>query len=158
MGEAPTWIDAGLAREWQCGRPARYDLTTRWFVALDEGRTAFVVLSGNADHGSFSGEDTGYTAEEVASAIERCATPVAGLETCPEFLEALERHARHINAKGTQLEILRARYLIDAMWARVAIAKAEDASPYKGYAKRQPVDDDAEAATLIIPWEAGHDG
>jgi hypothetical protein len=155
--EAPTWIDAGLAREWQYGRAARYDLTTRWFVALDESCTSFVVLSGNAGHGSFGGDDTGYTAAEVASSIERCGTPAAGLETCPEFLEALERHARHINAKGTQLEILRARYLFDAMRARVAIAQAEDASPFKGYAQRQPLDDDAEAATLIIPWEAGHD-
>ena len=130
--EALTWIDAGLACEWQGGRPARYDLTIRWFVTLDEHDTAFVVLSGNAGHGSFGGEDAGYTAVEVASAIERWGTPVAGLETCPQFLEALERHTRHVNAKGTHLEILRAKYRLDAMRARVAIAQAEDEPPFAG--------------------------
>lgn len=157
MAEAPTWIDAGLAREWQRGRPDRYDLTIRWFVGLDEGRTAFVVMSGNAGHGSFGGEDTAYTAEEIAFAIERFGTPVAGLEACPEFLEALERYAQHVNAKGTPLENIRAQYLVDAVRARVAIAQAEDASPFTGYARHQMADD-TETATLIIPWEMGHDG
>ena len=113
----------------------------------------------NAGHGSFGGEDAGYTAVEVASAIERWGTPVAGLETCPQFLEALERHTRHVNAKGTHLEILRAKYLLDAMRARVAIAQAEDEPPFAGYAQHQPPDDmdDAKTTTLVLPWEAAYD-
>lgn len=157
MDEAPTWIDAGLARAWQRGSPDRYDPTTRWFVGLDESNTAFEVMSGNAGHGSFGGDDSAYAAEEVAFAIERFGTPVAGLKACPEFLEALERYAERVNAKGTPLENIRAQYLVDAVRARVAIAQAEDASPFTGYARHQMADD-TETATLIIPWEMGHDG
>lgn len=154
---APTWIDAGLAREWQSGRSVRYDFTNRWFVALDESCTAFVVMSGDAEHGSFGGDFTGYAAEEIASAIERFGRPVAGLETCPQFLEALERYIERIRAKGTRLEVIRAKYLLDAMQARVAIAQAEDALPFSEFARQVLVEDDAGVATLIVPWEFGND-
>jgi len=156
MKAAPTWIDAGLAYEWQSGRPARYDRTLRWFVSLDQSRTAFVVMSGNAGHGSFGGEDTAYTAKEVASAIERCGTLVAGLETCPEFLEALKRDIQRAKDKGTRLEIIRAKYLLNAMRARLSLARAEDVLPFIRHAEPIHADDDkSESSALIIPWERG---
>lgn len=157
MASAPTWIDAGLALEWLNGCVARHDLTTRWFVSFGESRAGFVMMSGNAGHGSFGGDDTGYTAEEIASAIERWATPASGLEACPLFLEALEHNARHANARGTRLEIIRAKYLIDAMRARVAIAQAEDAPSFGRFKACQAADDDGEGTTVVLPGEAGDD-
>jgi hypothetical protein len=157
MTLAPTWIDTGLALEWLNGCVARHDITTRWFVSFDESRAGFVMMSGNAGHGSFGGDDTVYTAEEIASAIERWATLASGLEACPLFLEALEHHARRANAKGTQLEIIRAKYLIDAMRARIAIAQAEDAPSFAGFKGCQTADYDGEGTAVVLPWEAGHD-
>jgi hypothetical protein len=126
-------------------------------VFLNDSSTAFIVMSGNAGHGSFGGEDIANSAEEIASAIERFGSPVAGLEACPAFFEALERNSEHAEAKGTRLEIIRGNYLLDAMRARVAIAQAEDAPPFTGYGQRHSVDE-FDAAALSIPWEPGHDG
>lgn len=157
MEVPPTWIDAGLAYAWQAGHPVRHDRTDRWFVYLHESHAAFVVLSGNAGHGSYGGDDCSYSASEIASAIERWGTPVAGLEACPAFFEALDRNLEHAGDRGTRLDIIRAKYLLDAMRARAAIAQAEDALPFTGYGQRLPADE-ADAATLIIPGEANHDG
>lgn len=157
MEAAPTWIDAGVVSEWQAGHPARYDRTDRWFVYLHESHAAFVVLSGNAGHGSFGGEDTGYSAAEIASAIERWGTPIAGLETCPEFLEALERNVKHVSATGARLELIRAKYLLAAMRARVAIAEAIDAPLFTGQGQCLSVDDDegdaGQITSRIVRWE-----
>jgi hypothetical protein len=98
-------------------------------------------MSGNASLSSFGGEDAAYTAEEIASAIERWATPTSGLDATSEFLEALKRNVQRVKAKGAQLEIIRAKYLLDAMRARVAIAQVEDASPFPEYGKYELADD-----------------
>lgn len=159
METAPTWIDGGMVGEWQAGVPARYDRTDRWFVFIHESQAAFVVQSGNAGHGSFGGEDTGYGAAEVASAIERWSTPVAGLETCPEFLESLEHYVVNLKATGTPLEIVRAEYLLAAMRARVAIAKVMDSTPLAGHkhclSAKHNDGGDGTVTTRVVPWGDG---
>ena len=156
MEAAPTWIDAGMAREWQYGRSARLDLTDRWFVFLDESWSAFTVMSGNASHSSFGGEDSCYDAKEAASAIERWAKPNAGLETCSAFFEALERDLRLAETRGTPLEIVRAKYLLEAMRARAAMAKSADESPFTDFGQGQPLE--REDASYLSSREAGFGG
>jgi hypothetical protein len=153
-----TWIEERMAYMWGHGDWAtHYTGGARWIVYSDESRTAFVVLATNDDHSWIGGDDTCYSARAVAAAIERWSTQSAGLNESPDFIDALERDLSRAEAKGTRLEIIRAKYLLDAMRARVAIALAEDTSPFSGYAQPVLVEDDAEVATLIIPWEAGHD-
>ncbi len=156
MEMAPTWIDAGMAREWQCRRSARLDLTDRWFVFLDESWSAFIVQSGNAGHGSFGGDDSCYDAKEAASAIERWAKPNAGLETGSAFFEALERDLRLAETAGTPLDIVRAKYLLQAMRARAAMAKSADEPPFTDFGKGQPLD--LEDASYLSAREAGFGG
>ncbi len=154
---APTWIDERIAEAWRCGERARhYTGAARWIVYLDESCTAFVVLATNSDQSWIGGDDTPYPAFEVAAAIERWSADSAGLNDCPEFIDALQRDMRHAEAKGTRLDIIRAQYLLNAMQARTAIAHAEDAPPFTGFARPWP-DHEAKTSTLVIPWEAGHD-
>lgn len=156
MDAGLTWIDDRMADQWGCRNRARfYTGADRWIVYPDESRTAFVVLATNNDHSWIGGDDDCYPALVVAAAIERWSTKRAGLNECPEFIDAMERDMQNAEAKGTRLEIIRAKYLLDAMRARVAIVLAEDAPPFTGHAQHQPCDD-AETATLI-PWEAGYD-
>jgi hypothetical protein len=157
MQAAPTWIDERMVEVWRGGdRVRHYTGADRWIVYPNESSTAFVVLATNGDQSWIGGDDTSYPAFEVAAAIERWSTIRAGLNECLEFIDALDRNLQLAEAKGARQEIIRAKYLLDAMRARVAIAHAEDAPPFTGYAVHQPVDD-AETATLIIPWEADDD-
>ena len=90
MQAAPTWIDERMAEAWRSGdRPRHYSGAARWIVYLDESRTAFVVLATNSDQSWIGGDDTSYSALEVAAAIERWSAQSAGLNECPEFMEAL---------------------------------------------------------------------
>lgn len=156
MDAGLTWIDERMADGWRCGDRARfYTGADRWIVHPDESRTAFVVLAMNSDQSWIGGDDDCYPAHVVGAAIERWSTKSAGLNECPEFIDALGHDMQRAEAKGTRLEILGAKYLFDAMRTRVAIALAEDASPFTGYAQHQSADDGGETATLIIPWEAG---
>ena len=94
--------------------------------------------------------------ERLASAIERWATSISGLEADPQFLEALERNVQKAIATGTRLEIIRSKYLLDAMRARVDIAKAKDALPFAGFGQPQVEyegDDLVEFAPLILAWD-----
>lgn len=157
MEAAPTWIDERMAAGWRYGDRARYYTgADRWIVYSDESRTAFVVLPTNSEQSWLGGDDIPYLAFEAAAAIERWSTPRAGLNACPDFIDALERNVQLADAKGTRLEIIRANFLLDAMRARVEVAQAEDAPPFTGYAQPHPVDDE-ETATIIIPWGAGYD-
>ena len=156
MEVAPTWVDADMALKWQSGRPARLDQTDRWFVFLDESWAAFILMSGNANHSSFGGDDSCYSAKEAASAIERWAKPNAGLEACSAFFEALKRDLRLAETTGTPLDIVRANYLLEAMRTRVAMANVADEPPFTDYGQGQPVD--LEDATYLSSREAGFGG
>jgi hypothetical protein len=149
-----------MAEECHCGGRARfYTGADRWIVSPDESRTAFMVLATNSDQSWIGGDAECYPAHMVAASIERWSTERAGLNGCREFVDALERDMLRAEAKGTRLEIIRTKYLLDAMRARVVVAQAEDAQPFTGCGHHRPADvDDSETATLIIPWEAGHDG
>ena len=154
-----TWIDERMAYSWRCGDwTAQYTAAARWIVCPDESRTAFVVLATNGDNSWVGGDDTCYSARDVADAINRWSTEGAGLDACPEFIDALEHDLRQAEAKGTRLQVILANFRLEAVRARVAIARAEDAPPFTGYAQRQSFDDDdAETMTLVVPWEVGHD-
>lgn len=157
MQAAPTWIDRWMAELWRGGdRGRHYTGADRWLIYPDESCTAFMVLATNGEQSWIGGDDTSYSAFEAAAAVERWSTTCCGLNDCLEFVDALHRGIQHAEAKGTRLEVLRAKYLLDAMLARVAIAHAEDAKPFTGYAVHKPFDD-AETATLIVRWEADDD-
>lgn len=159
MAARLTWIEERMASSWGYGDwAAYYTAAERWIVYPDESCTAFVVLATNGDNSWLGGDDACYCACDVAASIERWSTKSAGLNACPEFIDALEYDLRQAEAKGTRLQVIRARFWLDAMRARVAIAQAEDARPFTGYAQHQSADDDdAETTTLVVPWEVGHD-
>ena len=130
-----TWIDERMADGWRSGdRAGHYSAAARWIVYTDESNTAFVVLATNSDNSWMGGDDTSYPAIEAAAAIERWSTTRAGINKCPEFIDALRVDVLRAEAKGTRLEVVRAKYLLEAMLTRVAIAHAEDAKPFTKYA------------------------
>ena len=155
----PTWIDLRMSKLWEEGDRARhYTCAERWLVCPDVSWTAFTVYPTSSDHSWIGGEDVCYSAFEVAAAIERWSTIHAGLSGCPEFVEALKRDLERAEAKGTRLEIIYAKHLLEAMLARIAIAQAEDAKPFARYRCPPRIGPgDAETAALLSAWEADYD-
>jgi hypothetical protein len=156
---APTLIDRRMAETWRAGDRARYYTgAERWIVYADESNTTFVVLATNSDRSWIGGDDTSYPAIEVAAAIERWSTTRAGLDKCPNFIDALRVEVLRVEAGGTRLEIIRAKYLLEAMLARVAIGQAEDMMPFSGCGHPLIIkDDDLWTGTIIVPWRAEDD-